>query len=209
MVEKLKKEQKRQRSRKSLQTEQMILTEARRIFGEVGFERATTKEIAQAAQVAEGTLFHHFPSKMALLRGIMVAYYEELQAEAEQIVAAHEDAARRFRALVLNHLRSTEAAWAILRVVGQYGRYGDQAFANAFYQHNKRYTRLFVETIDQLKENLQLRQTVPTPLLRDTLFGSIEHFAIGHFGRERPYNLEAFADQLLDLLIFGSGNRAL
>ncbi|MEM7334251.1 MAG: TetR/AcrR family transcriptional regulator [Chloroflexota bacterium] len=197
----------RKRSQRSLQTEQLLLATAKQIFSEFGFEKATTKEIAQAAQVAEGTLFHHFPNKMSLLKGIMIVYYETLQESADAIFNSHQDSPARFRALVLNHLQSTESEWAILRVLGQYGRYGDHDFAEAFYQCNKKYTRLFVQVLEELKTSLHIRSTVPTPLIRDTLFGSIEHFAIGHFGRGRAYDLDHFAEQLIDLIIFGSGQK--
>lgn len=37
------------------------------LFAEQGFGKTTTSEIAQAAGSSEGTLFHHFPTKRALL----------------------------------------------------------------------------------------------------------------------------------------------
>ncbi|MEM7347328.1 MAG: helix-turn-helix domain-containing protein, partial [Chloroflexota bacterium] len=170
-----------------------------------GFERATTRDIAQAAQVAEGTLFHHFPNKMALLRGIMMDYYHRLQAEAERVCAIEQDAGLRLRALVVNHLRFANAEWQIVRLFSHYGRSGDKDFANAFYQLNKRYTQLFVIVIEMLKDTLKIRRTTPTPLIRDTLFGSMEHFMIGYFDRDRDYDLDLFVDQLLDLILFGVG----
>ena len=201
------KTRRRQRSLKSIQTEQMILTQAKHIFRQVGFEKATTRDIAQAAQVAEGTLFHHFPNKGALLKEVMFDYYDRLQSNAEKIYASEEDAPQRLRALVVDYLEWAQADWEILRIIGQYGRYGDQEFAHAFYQLNKRYTRLFINIFEELKEALYIRRTMSTPLIRDTLFGSIEHFMLGHLGRNRPYDLEKFVDQLLDLLFFGCGGR--
>jgi hypothetical protein len=40
-------------------------------------------------------------------------------------------------------------------------------------------------------------------LLRDTLFGSIEHIAVRHYLAERDYGLEVYLDQVLDLIFFG------
>lgn len=196
----------RRRSQRSINTEQALLMHAKQIFSEVGFERATTKDIAQAAQVAEGTLFHHFPNKLALLEGAMADYYGRLQAKAELIHRGELQTAQKLRALIINHLKCAEAEWHLLRIVGQYGRYGDADFSQKFYVLNKTYTRLFTDLIDNLKVNFQIRATTPTPLIRDTLFGSMEHFFVGHFGRDRAYDLETCSDQLLDLIFFGCGN---
>jgi len=48
-----------------------ILEAALKIFGERGFERSTTKAIAQEAGVAEGTIFNYFPTKKDILFGFL------------------------------------------------------------------------------------------------------------------------------------------
>jgi AcrR family transcriptional regulator len=47
---------------------------AARLFGEHGYDAVRTGEIARAAGVAEGTLFHHFASKQGLLRAVAERY---------------------------------------------------------------------------------------------------------------------------------------
>jgi AcrR family transcriptional regulator len=49
------------------QTRERILNAAQRLFASQGFEGTTTRELAQAAGVAEGTLFRHFANKKAIL----------------------------------------------------------------------------------------------------------------------------------------------
>ncbi len=48
-----------------------ILAAASRLFAEKGFHRTTTKEIAEAADVAEGTLYNYFDNKNDLLLEIV------------------------------------------------------------------------------------------------------------------------------------------
>jgi len=45
------------------QTRQRILATAAELFADKGFEESTTREIAQAAGLATGTMFNYFPSK--------------------------------------------------------------------------------------------------------------------------------------------------
>ena len=48
-----------------------ILAAALRVFGEKGFDGATTAEIAAAAGVSKGLVFNYFPSKDALLEALI------------------------------------------------------------------------------------------------------------------------------------------
>jgi AcrR family transcriptional regulator len=49
----------------------LILEAAARLFAEKGFHRTTTKDIAEAADVSEGTLYNYFENKDEMLMGIM------------------------------------------------------------------------------------------------------------------------------------------
>ncbi|MEA5624455.1 TetR/AcrR family transcriptional regulator [Nostoc sp. UHCC 0251] len=49
------------------QTRTRILQAAQRLFASQGFDGTTTRDLAQAASVAEGTLFRHFANKKAIL----------------------------------------------------------------------------------------------------------------------------------------------
>lgn len=49
------------------ETRQRILQAAQSLFARRGYEGTTTKDLASAASVAEGTLFRHFENKKAIL----------------------------------------------------------------------------------------------------------------------------------------------
>ncbi|MCY7285149.1 MAG: TetR/AcrR family transcriptional regulator, partial [Cyanobacteria bacterium CAN_BIN43] len=49
------------------ETQTRILKAAQRLFARRGFEGTTTRELAKAAGVAEGTLFRYFENKKAIL----------------------------------------------------------------------------------------------------------------------------------------------
>ena len=49
------------------QTRTRILNAAQRLFASLGYDGTTTRDLAQAAGVAEGTLFRHFANKKAIL----------------------------------------------------------------------------------------------------------------------------------------------
>ena len=60
----------RRRQRRFARRKQEILTAAAQVFAEKGYSSATTKEIADAADVAEGTLYNYFDGKREILMAI-------------------------------------------------------------------------------------------------------------------------------------------
>jgi AcrR family transcriptional regulator len=59
------------RERQAAQRLEHILGAAAHLFAEQGFHRTTTKDIAQAADVSEGTLYNYFDNKNDLLFSIL------------------------------------------------------------------------------------------------------------------------------------------
>jgi AcrR family transcriptional regulator len=65
------------RERRIAARQKRILQAAATVFIEKGYERATTREIADAADVSEGTLYNYFTSKRDLLLGLCQEFAEE------------------------------------------------------------------------------------------------------------------------------------
>ena len=61
-------------------TRARILSSAWHLFAEQGYEETTTRQIARHAEVADGTVFSHFPTKLEMLREGMMAQLSELSA---------------------------------------------------------------------------------------------------------------------------------
>jgi len=59
------------RERRITARRMQILDAAARVFAEKGFHRATTKEIAAAADVSEGTIYNYFGGKREILSAIV------------------------------------------------------------------------------------------------------------------------------------------
>ncbi len=53
------------------ETRQRILEAARQLFADCGYEASTTRQIADAAGIANGTLFNYFPNKDAILSALI------------------------------------------------------------------------------------------------------------------------------------------
>lgn len=61
-----------------VETRTRILQAAQRLFARRGFDGTTTRDLAQAAGVAEGTLFRHFENKKAILVAVATQGWIEI-----------------------------------------------------------------------------------------------------------------------------------
>lgn len=92
-----------------------IMEAAFKVFGEHGFERSTTKAIAQEAGVAEGTIFNYFPTKRDILFGFLE---NEVSGRLPEML---QDSSTRGPALIKSLLRSRLDMWrthqAVMKVM--------------------------------------------------------------------------------------------
>jgi AcrR family transcriptional regulator len=65
------------------ETRQRILEAARQLFAAKGYEASTTRDIADAAGIANGTLFNYFPHKEAILASLVAGVTSAMHADFE------------------------------------------------------------------------------------------------------------------------------
>ncbi len=68
-----------------------ILDAATQVFAEKGFHRATVKEIARVAGIADGTIYTYFASKTEVLLGILHRLNESTEREQQLIPEGDQD----------------------------------------------------------------------------------------------------------------------
>lgn len=94
-----------------------ILDAAAAVFAEKGFHRATTRDIAGEAGIAEGTIYNYFESKDDLLIGMM-ARLTDLEALGDELTEALQGDVRDFFvAMIRRRIENLERAQGILRAI--------------------------------------------------------------------------------------------
>lgn len=91
------------RERLAAERRTRILEAAARIFAERGFHRTTTKDIAEVADVAEGTIYNYFGTKDDLLLALLDQMDEERRHQELYDRADQED----LRTALENHMRES------------------------------------------------------------------------------------------------------
>ncbi len=74
------------RRRQPQEKRQRLVAAATALIAKVGFEQASTQQIAQEAGVSEGILFHHFGSK----KGLLVAVAEDFVQRSSEATLPHD-----------------------------------------------------------------------------------------------------------------------
>jgi AcrR family transcriptional regulator len=77
-----------------------LLAIAARLFAERGFRNTTVRDIADAAGILSGSLYHHFDSKESMVDEILQTFQQELFAGYEQILASDQGAKKKIEAAV-------------------------------------------------------------------------------------------------------------
>lgn len=77
-----------------------LLSAAARLFLDKGYERTTVRDIAAAVGIQSGSIFHHFPSKEAILFAVIEEVIRANTGRLQQACNAAQTAEERLRALI-------------------------------------------------------------------------------------------------------------
>ncbi|MCU1458116.1 MAG: TetR family transcriptional regulator [Actinomycetia bacterium] len=85
-----------------------ILHEASKLFAAKGISSTTVREIGDAVGMLSGSLYHHFPSKDAMVTEIINGYLDDLQARYARVAALNLAPIERLETLILESFKSVE-----------------------------------------------------------------------------------------------------
>ena len=80
----------RTQAQRSAATQQALLTVARRLWGERGYAAVSTPEIAEAAGVTRGAMYHQYPDKAKLFLAVLEAVEADVIERLSAIVVAEQ-----------------------------------------------------------------------------------------------------------------------
>jgi len=98
-------------------TRERILAAARRLFAANGFAATTTRDIAQGAEIATGTLFNYFPAKEAIVANLAAEAIAGVERDLARGDFAADSLAEELFAFVAAGLRKLKALRQDLPVV--------------------------------------------------------------------------------------------
>jgi len=195
----------RRRSRERLEErERIILDAATELFASAGFHGTSTRRIAAAAGVSEGTVFHYFGSKNELMLGILDRFYNSvLNPRAASIIDTVMGTRERLRELALHHVRSLAADNALMLRLLQVYVGVDLEFLGAAQDSplrglNRRYVTYLDRVVREGMERGDLRGDLDIRATRDLFFGTLEYGLRTRMHHRGEDGLETYVYTLLE-----------
>lgn len=183
----------------------MILDAAHDAFTESGFESTSVAAIAGRIEVVEGTVYKYFESKRGLLLAVLARWYGGLLERGERLRDAARDPADAMAKLIELHLQAIHDDPMLCHLMFREFRGACDYDGSMLHQMNRRYTGLLTRVIRDGIATGAFRADVPVPLLRDTIYGAIEHHSWHYLSGRGALDVDHTALALLDLLNRGVG----
>lgn len=180
-----------------------IMAAARDVFREKGYEDAPMSDIAERANVVEGSIYRYFENKRDLLVKVIEDWYEAMLADYDQQLSGIRGTRNRLRFMIWRHLMTIHEEPALCDLMFQFLRTGRDYSHTTVYELNKQYTR---RTLDIIKEGIaagELRNDVALRLVRDMIYGCIEHHTWAYLRGEGQFDPDTTADAIVDLVLSG------
>lgn len=180
-----------------------ILDAARAVFCEKGYEQAAVAEIALRIGVVEGTVYKYFASKRELLLKVLEHWYEEMFGDYARDLATTRNSRARLQLLVWRHLRSIRDYPLLCRLMFREVRSEADYHGSGLHQLNRQYTELLVQVLDEGQKSGEIRRDVRLPLLRDMVYGAIEHHTWNYICGRGALDIDRIAEQMTAMLCDG------
>jgi TetR/AcrR family transcriptional regulator, cholesterol catabolism regulator len=180
-----------------------LLEIAAGLFAEKGFKNTTVRDIADAAGILSGSLYHHFDSKEAMVDEILSTFQEELFGRYDEVLASGDDARTKIERAVrlsfeaIDHHRHEVAIFQNeADYLGSFERFGYLAERHA--QSRDVWMTLLHEGVKSGVLRKDLDVELVYRFIRDTVWVAVRWYRPG-----RELSHETIADQYLAILLDG------
>ena len=182
---------------------EQLLAIAAQLFAEKGFRNTTVRDIADAAGILSGSLYHHFDSKESMVDEILSTFQEELFGQYDAILASGDDARAKLEQAVRVSFEAIDKHPHEVAIfqndadhLGSFERFGYLA------DRNTQSRQVWVTLIEEGKRTGVLRADLDVTLtyrfIRDTVWVAVRWYRPG-----RGLSHTDIADQYIRILLDG------
>ncbi|MFT4393801.1 TetR/AcrR family transcriptional regulator [Gordonia lacunae] len=180
-----------------------LLATAGRMFAEQGLRSTTVRDIADAAGILSGSLYHHFDSKESMVDEILRSFLDDLFARYRQIAASSKSATETLRGLVIASFESIDAERNAVAIYQDEAKRlsGQERFAYIS-ELNVEFRQLWQSVLQRGVENGEFRADLDVELvyrfMRDTVWVAVRWYRPGG-----TMSVDSIADQYLSVVLDG------
>ncbi len=179
-----------------------IQAAARRELSQKGYQNFQPSEVARRCGVSEATVYRYFPTKRDLLIKVAEDWFEEVLA-IEPEIAQKSDIFSRLRHVIRHSLRVIQIEPALSRFVLQELRPDPAYRTMRIFELNRRFTNNVIHLVNDAVAAGQFRPGVSPVLVRNLIYGAVEHQTWSFLRGEGDLDLDAAADGIADMIFHG------
>lgn len=180
----------------------IILQAARAVLRERGYEQFLTAEVAEACGISEGAIYKYFPTKRDLLIRVAEDWFEEFLTE-HPAPSVDRPIRDRLFLVIWQAFEIIRREPALTRFVLMELRTDPGYREMRIFEQNRRITDKVMAVVREGTARGELREGLPMALLRNTIFGAIEHETWAYLRGEGGFSAEDSASGLTDILMQG------
>jgi AcrR family transcriptional regulator len=180
-----------------------LLAIAGRLFAERGFRNTTVRDIADAAGILSGSLYHHFDSKESIVDELLDTFQQQLFDEYDAILASDRSPRSKLEAIVRASFAAIDEHHSEVAIFQN-----DAAYLSGFerfgylVERNERFRRLWTGLLREGVAAGELRADLDVELvyrfLRDTVWVAVNWYRPGG-----GLSADEVASQYLSILLEG------
>ncbi len=180
-----------------------LLALAAGLFAERGYKNTTVRDIADAAGILSGSLYHHFDSKETMADEILSTFLAELFGRYREIVATEPDPRKAFEALVDESFQAIDHSHAAIALYQNEGRQLEQLPRFAYLRDtNQEFRDIWLNTLEKGIASGAFRADLDATLayrfVRDTVWVGVRWYSPGG-----KLTAEAVSAQYLAMILEG------
>jgi len=181
-----------------------IIEAATKIFSQKGYFHSKIADVAEAAGVAEGTIYLYFKSKEDLLISIFEHSMDKFIHEGKKELSKFSSPEEKFKRFVHFHLSLVQENQNLSHVIQlelrQSSKFMKEYKADKFFD----YLRVVEEIIEEGQKSGVFSLKINPKIIRRAIFGAVDEMALEWvLMKEKKYTLEKCADQLCEMFLNG------
>lgn len=184
------------------QRQREITAATRQLLREVGYERLKTSDVASRCGVSEGLIYRYFRTKDELLTRVCEGWFDELLAlkpAVEEVQGTYD----RLHYVVTYSLTVVRQEPALTRYVLNVLRSRSEYRASHLYELNRGFTGVVAQVLHDAVRAGDFRDDVSIRLLRDMIFGAVEHQTWSFLRGEGDFTVGEAADGITRVIYRG------
>ncbi|MBN9039025.1 MAG: TetR family transcriptional regulator [Rhizobiales bacterium] len=180
-----------------------IMRAARTVFAEKGYHDALISDIAERAGMVEGNIYRFFTNKRDLLVRVVEDWFEEIIVNDDEQFAGIRGVWNRIRFVVHQHLVTIRREPSLSRLFFQELR-SDPAYRQTrLFELNQIYTHRMIDIVREAAASGEFRTDLSPALVRDMVYGCIEHHTWAFLRNEGEFDIDQTADSVTEIVYNG------